>query len=374
MKEKSGQNRRGHHYESWILLSFTHACSQFLATFTFRALHGKHIVSTPFRNIVEEDNEKKVTNMSVLTLTFHEKHYPPLDNSDINSNCYSGTEPQRKSVFANASSIVLMGRITAWLVACNAVEIAATMSTWSCTIAVRTARKNFFPIPRFWTNWLLVCNDTIVKKDSPLRGGLRYEAREITACKAPLTVVRWQIDALHSQCQKWSWPWCYGGRCPLWILLRKVSRGQWCVCLPRKLFFDGALFASSRSKVPVMLRRVCSSKRTRRFKAVLWIGWAVSVLNGITTDGSIFHSPFAHVQFQQHLESCLGCSFSMPFTMCWRSFIAVRESFQFSFQSLDHSKSHFLSTFDNSFPKIRLNFSCLQNAWKQETLNRVELS
>ena len=30
---------------------------------------------------------------------------------------------------------------------------------------------------------------------------------------------------------------------------------------PRKLFFDGALFASSRSKVPVMLRRVCSSKR-----------------------------------------------------------------------------------------------------------------
>ena len=47
---------------------------------TFRALHGNHIVSTPFQTIVEEDKHKKqkiVTHVSVHTLTFHETHYPP---------------------------------------------------------------------------------------------------------------------------------------------------------------------------------------------------------------------------------------------------------------------------------------------------------
>ena len=42
---------------SWLLLPFTRAC--FLTTLTFRALHGNHIVSTPFQTIVEDDKHKK---------------------------------------------------------------------------------------------------------------------------------------------------------------------------------------------------------------------------------------------------------------------------------------------------------------------------
>ena len=132
--------------------------------------------------------------MKHITLLWTIQSYIPGED-DINSNCYSGRRKDNSRTICRTTKKVRDckrffdsadgSKITAWLVACNAVEIAATMSTWSCTIAVRTARKNFFPIPRFWTNWLLMCDDTIVKKDSPLRGSLRYEAREITACKAP---------------------------------------------------------------------------------------------------------------------------------------------------------------------------------------------
>ena len=192
MKEKSGQNRRGHHYESWILLSFT-----LTLVLNFSPLsHSEHYTGNTLCQHHFGTSWKKITKKSHQHVRPHPdlpwKHYPPLDNSvissredDINSNC--GAEPQRKSVFANASSIVLMGRrsLPDWWPHATLLKYPATMSTWSCTIAVRTARKNFFPMPRFWTNWLLMCNDTIVKKDSPLRGSLRHEAREITACKAP---------------------------------------------------------------------------------------------------------------------------------------------------------------------------------------------
>ena len=59
----------------------------------------------------------------------------------------------------------------------------ATVSTCSCSITVRTVSNNFFPIPRFLTNWLLMCNDIVVKNDLPLRGNLRNDAREMTACR-----------------------------------------------------------------------------------------------------------------------------------------------------------------------------------------------
>ena len=62
-------------------MSFVRACFQFLTTLTFRALHGNHIVSTPFQTIVEEDKNKTfqtiVTHVSFHTLTYHGTHYPP---------------------------------------------------------------------------------------------------------------------------------------------------------------------------------------------------------------------------------------------------------------------------------------------------------
>ena len=52
---------------------------------TFRALHGNHIVSTPFQNVVEEDTQKIITHVSVHTLTFHETHYPLLPSGNPNT-------------------------------------------------------------------------------------------------------------------------------------------------------------------------------------------------------------------------------------------------------------------------------------------------
>ena len=54
---------------------------------TFRALHGNHIVSTPFQTVVEEDTQKTITHVSVHILTFHETHYPlsPPGNPNHNS-------------------------------------------------------------------------------------------------------------------------------------------------------------------------------------------------------------------------------------------------------------------------------------------------
>ena len=76
------QSRRGHLQESHgYSCRLSALVSNFSPLLTFRALHGNHIVSTPFQTIVEEDKHKKhkkiVTHVSVHTLTFHETHYPP---------------------------------------------------------------------------------------------------------------------------------------------------------------------------------------------------------------------------------------------------------------------------------------------------------
>ena len=55
----------------------------------------------------------------------------------------------------------------------------ATKSTCCSSITVRTVSNNIFPMPRFLANWFLMCNDIIVKKDVPLRGSRRNDAREV---------------------------------------------------------------------------------------------------------------------------------------------------------------------------------------------------
>ena len=49
--------------ESWFLLLFVRACVGFLTALSFRALHGNHIMSTPFQTIVEEDKQKIVAHL-----------------------------------------------------------------------------------------------------------------------------------------------------------------------------------------------------------------------------------------------------------------------------------------------------------------------
>ena len=51
-RDKTRLHTAGYHYESWFLLSFTRACFELLTTLTFRALHGDHVVSTPFQTVV----------------------------------------------------------------------------------------------------------------------------------------------------------------------------------------------------------------------------------------------------------------------------------------------------------------------------------
>ena len=57
----------------------------------------------------------------------------------------------------------------------------AQVSPYGSRITARLA-SSFFPKRRFLTKWLM-CSDIMVKKDLPLRGSLRNEAREMTACK-----------------------------------------------------------------------------------------------------------------------------------------------------------------------------------------------
>ena len=100
---------------------------------------------------------------------------------------HNGVEPggTSKFVLANSSSIISLGRGSppGWRRHAAPLKSPATTSPCSCNTTVRTARSNFFPIPRFLAKWLLMCSDTIVKKDLPLRGSLRNEAWEMTACK-----------------------------------------------------------------------------------------------------------------------------------------------------------------------------------------------
>ena len=99
---------------------------------------------------------------------------------------HNGVEPggTGTSVLTNASSIMLMvrGSLPDWRRHAAPLKSPATMSTCSCNITVRTVSSRFFPIPRFLTKWL-VCSDIMVEKDLPLRGSLRNEAREMTACE-----------------------------------------------------------------------------------------------------------------------------------------------------------------------------------------------
>ena len=57
----------------------------------------------------------------------------------------------------------------------------AQVSPYGSRITARLA-SSFFPKQRFLTKWLM-CSDIMVKKDLPLRGSLRNDAREMTACK-----------------------------------------------------------------------------------------------------------------------------------------------------------------------------------------------
>ena len=49
----------------------------------------------------------------------------------------------------------------------------------SSSITARIVRRSFFPIPSFLTNWLLMCNDIVVKNYLALRGSRRNDALEI---------------------------------------------------------------------------------------------------------------------------------------------------------------------------------------------------
>ena len=100
---------------------------------------------------------------------------------------HNGVEPSGtgKSVLVNASSTILMvrGSLPSWRRHAAPLKPPATMSTCSCNITARTVRSNFFPIPRFLAKWLFMCTGHHGKKDLPLRGTLRNEAREMTARK-----------------------------------------------------------------------------------------------------------------------------------------------------------------------------------------------
>ena len=89
-------------------------------------------------------------------------------------------------VSAKASSVVLMSRRSLPHGRRQAAPLKspATKSTCNSCITVRTASDNFFPVPRFLANWLLMCNDIKVKNDLPLRGGRRNDAREMTPCRS----------------------------------------------------------------------------------------------------------------------------------------------------------------------------------------------
>ena len=43
--------------------------------------------------------------------------------------------------------------------------------------------KCIFHLPRFWANWLLVCNDIVMKDDFTFRGNRQNDAREMTPCR-----------------------------------------------------------------------------------------------------------------------------------------------------------------------------------------------
>ena len=98
-----------------------------------------------------------------------------------------------KFVLTNASSIMLMGRTSLpdWRRHAAPKKSPATKSTCSCKNTVVTASNKFFANQRFLSYVLLMWSDTTVKKDFPLRGILRNEAREMTACSThpdcPLT-------------------------------------------------------------------------------------------------------------------------------------------------------------------------------------------
>ena len=62
------------------------------------------------------------------------------------------------------------------------IHLARLLVLTTVNITLRTVSINFFPIPRFFAKWLLVCSNIMVKNDLPLRGGLRNDTREMTAC------------------------------------------------------------------------------------------------------------------------------------------------------------------------------------------------
>ena len=70
--------------------------------------------------------------------------------------------------------------VAAWAAPSGTVEVPATKSTCSSSITAVIVRSNFFPIPRFLANWLLMCKDIIVKNALPLRGSRRNDALDLT--------------------------------------------------------------------------------------------------------------------------------------------------------------------------------------------------
>ena len=62
------------------------------------------------------------------------------------------------------------------------VEVPATESTGSSSITAGILKSNFFPIPRFLANGLLMCEDVTVKNALPLRGSRQNDALDLTPC------------------------------------------------------------------------------------------------------------------------------------------------------------------------------------------------
>ena len=86
-----------------------------------------------------------------------------------------------RSVPAKASSIILAGfSIACRMGGAKRHRLKSPASKDTCSSCI--ASGNFFPIPSFLANWLLMLNDIVVKDDLPLRGSRRNDALEMTSC------------------------------------------------------------------------------------------------------------------------------------------------------------------------------------------------
>ena len=107
-------------------------------------------------------------------------HIGPFTRHSTRSHNGVGPGGTGRIVLAKASSIMLVSRRSLPHERCQAAPLKspATISTCSSGITGRTVSNNFFPMPRFLANLLLMCNDIMLKKDLPLRGCRRNDCTE----------------------------------------------------------------------------------------------------------------------------------------------------------------------------------------------------